>query len=86
MNIEEGYSPVALAASGVVGTSGASVIVNQFICSVTGTLQLRNTNAGGSIALASMPVTAGGVYPLKMNFGAGCWADLTTATGTFCIR
>lgn len=83
MNIEEAYKPKPMTADGVV-FSGAGNLAG-FICTVSGTLTLKNTDTSGDVVVNALPVTAGVYHPLPLTFGAGCYADFTTAQGTFCI-
>lgn len=80
--VTEGYNPVKLAASGTI--SALPAVVSHFIASTSGTLQLREGGAGGTIVVASMSVTAGNSHYIGLNFGANSYAELGGgATGTF---
>ena len=81
-SFQETYNPVPMSASGPV--SAMAVNLGGFLCSTSGTLQLRHTNVGGAIAVASFPVTAGVWHAIPLAFGSGAYAELGGgATGTF---
>lgn len=83
MNVEEAYRPVPVTASQSLFTGAGNLA--GFICTVGGTLTLRNTDSGGAEVVSDLPVLAGIYYPLPLTFGAGCYAELTSAQGTFCV-
>lgn len=73
-----------------VATGSASVIANRpvnlagFVCSVSGTLQIRDGGSGGTIVVATMSVQSGLFHPLPFALGVGLYAELAGgATGTF---
>ena len=82
MQMQEGYTPRKMAASGVVFANMGSL--GGFLASTSGTLQLRDTSAAGAIQVADFPVTAGVWHAIPLAFPAGCYAELAGgATGTF---
>lgn len=82
MQIQEGYIPKAMAASGALFAGQGTI--GGFLCTTAGNVQIRETNAGGAIVVASFAVVVGGWYPIPFSFGNGAYADLTGgAVGTF---
>lgn len=82
MVVQEAYNPKPLTASGVVFAGQGNLA--GFICTVSGTLTLQNTDSSGDNVVSLLPVQAGAYYPLPITFGNGCYAALTSAQGTFC--
>lgn len=86
MIAQEVYTPRLFAASGAIfGANGGAL--GGFLCSTSGTLQIRNgPTAGDAVIIASFPVTAGVWHPIPLAFPSGAYAELGGgATGTFGI-
>jgi hypothetical protein len=82
MYMREAYTPKQLLASGMV-FAGAGVL-SHFFCTTSGTLQVKNTGAGGTDILAAFAVTAGNTYNFGFALADGAYAALTGgAQGTF---
>lgn len=84
MILQEAYTPKLMAVSGaVIGVAG---MLGGFMCSTAGTVQLRDGGAGGTIIVATFPVTAGVFHSCPFGFSNGLYAELGGgATGTFGI-
>lgn len=84
MPVQEAYQPKPMSASGVVFT-GAKAIAG-FLCTTSGTVQVRETSASGAIIVNAMAATAGVWHPMPFAFGNGAYAELAGgAVGTFGI-
>ena len=81
--VQEFYTAVPLAASGVV--AGAPAQLGGFFCTTAGSLQLRNgITVAGNILVATFACNVGQYYPLPFNFPAGLYAEITGGcVGTF---
>lgn len=81
--IREAYTPLRATAS--VQLFVGQGILSHFVCAVTGTLQIRNTNAAGTVLVETFDVVEGNVYNFAFAMNDGCYAELTAAKGTFGI-
>jgi hypothetical protein len=80
--VREVYTPVPLAASGVVKSGACSL--GGFFCTTAGTLTLRDGLTGAAPVVVATFAVAVGFYALPFGFGTGIWADLAGgAIGTF---
>lgn len=80
--IQESYMPKVMTTSGAV-VGGRGGLLGGFLCTTSGTLQLRDGDASGTVIVPSVAVSAGVYYPMPFGFSTGLYAELTGAQGTF---
>lgn len=83
MLVQEGYTPVRLAASGPIFAGPG--VVSHFFCTTPGTLEIEDGSDGlGAVAVSPFSVELGKCYPFNFAFSNGAYANLTGgAIGTF---
>jgi hypothetical protein len=88
MNVNEVFTPLPLAASGVIAKADPTSFIGYFFCTTSGTLAIKNgVTAGDADLVAAHSVTAGQGYNYPFACLNGAYALLTGgAAGTFGVR